>query len=55
VPKLFGAKVILDLHEPAPELWGSIFGFDKKFFIRIKFRKDKPRYADRYNCFGSEG
>jgi len=29
VPKLFGAKVILDLHDPMPELMRTIFGFAK--------------------------
>lgn len=49
IPKLLGAKVVLDLHEPAPELWGSIFGFDKKLFIRIvKFAEQiSIRYADK--------
>ena len=49
IPKMFGAKVILDLHEPAPELWGSIFGFDKKFLIKIvKFAEQiSIRYADK--------
>ena len=49
IPKLFGAKVILDLHEPSPELWGSIFGFDKKYFIKaIKFiEKVSIQYADK--------
>jgi len=27
IPKLFGAKVILDLHDPMPELMMTIFGF----------------------------
>jgi glycosyltransferase involved in cell wall biosynthesis len=49
IPKIFGARVILDLHEPAPELWGSIFGFDRKFLIRIvKFAEQiSIRYADK--------
>lgn len=34
IPKLLGAKIILDLHEPSPELWGSIFGFQRRFFIK---------------------
>jgi glycosyltransferase involved in cell wall biosynthesis len=28
VPKMFGAKVILDLHDPMPELMTTIFGFE---------------------------
>jgi glycosyltransferase involved in cell wall biosynthesis len=49
IPKLLGAKVVLDLHEPAPELWGSIFGFDKKFLIRIvKFAEQiSIQYANK--------
>jgi glycosyltransferase involved in cell wall biosynthesis len=30
VPKLFGAKVILDLHDPMPELMMTIFGLDRE-------------------------
>jgi glycosyltransferase involved in cell wall biosynthesis len=29
VPKLLGAKVVLDLHDPMPELMTTIFGLDK--------------------------
>jgi len=29
VPKLFGAKVVLDLHDPMPELMTTIFGLEK--------------------------
>jgi glycosyltransferase involved in cell wall biosynthesis len=32
LPKLFGAKVILDLHDPMPELLTTIFGFQTKTF-----------------------
>lgn len=49
VPKIFGAKVILDLHEPAPELFSILFGEDKKIFISlIKFFEQLSiRFADR--------
>ena len=30
VPKIFGAKVILDLHDPMPELMTTIFNLDKE-------------------------
>lgn len=30
IPKLFGAKVILDLHDPMPELMMTIFGLQQK-------------------------
>ena len=29
VPKIFGAKVVLDLHDPMPELMTTIFGLEK--------------------------
>lgn len=32
IPKLFGAKVILDLHDPMPELMMTIFGLQQKSF-----------------------
>jgi glycosyltransferase involved in cell wall biosynthesis len=32
VPKIFGAKVILDLHDPMPELMTTIFNLDKTSF-----------------------
>ncbi|MDB6033853.1 MAG: glycosyl transferase group 1 [Verrucomicrobiales bacterium] len=36
VPKLLGAKVILDLHDPMPELMMSIYGLQEKSgFVRI--------------------
>ena len=48
VPKLLGAKVSLDLHEPTPELFGTIFGDDRKLLIRlVKFlEKISIMYAD---------
>ena len=48
IPKLLGAKIILDLHEPSPELWGSIFGFHRKLFIKtVQFVEQLSiRYAD---------
>ena len=35
VPKLFGAKIILDLHEPSPELFRVLFGDNKKLLINL--------------------
>jgi glycosyltransferase involved in cell wall biosynthesis len=32
VPRLFGAKVMLDLHDPMPELMRTIFGFPEDHF-----------------------
>ena len=48
IPKLLGAKISLDLHEPAPELFGTIFGNDRKMLIRfVKFlEKISIMYAD---------
>jgi glycosyltransferase involved in cell wall biosynthesis len=49
IPKLFGARVVLDLHEPAPELFGVLFGSKSRLFIGLlKFiEKASIRYADR--------
>src|ERR1700722_3469645 len=33
LPRLRGAKIILDLHDPMPELFRSIYGLPKKHFI----------------------
>jgi glycosyltransferase involved in cell wall biosynthesis len=33
VPRLLGAKVILDLHDPMPELFRSIYGLPEEHFI----------------------
>jgi glycosyltransferase involved in cell wall biosynthesis len=36
VPKAFGAKVILDLHDPMPELMITIFGLEQdSFYVRL--------------------
>jgi len=36
IPKLFGAKVILDMHDPMPELYAAKFGVSEKLFkVRI--------------------
>src|SRR5215467_8584553 len=42
VPKAFGAKVILDLHDPMPELMSTIFGLDQhSLSVRIIKRLEK--------------
>jgi glycosyltransferase involved in cell wall biosynthesis len=49
IPKLFGAKVILDLHDPMPELMMTIFGLrEKSFAIRLLkiLEKWSLRFAD---------
>jgi len=42
VPKLFGAKVILDQHDPMPELMRTIFGMEENSFaVRVIRRLEK--------------
>ena len=49
VPKLFGAKVILDLHDPMPELMMTIYGLrPDSFGVRLlqRFERWSIRFAD---------
>jgi glycosyltransferase involved in cell wall biosynthesis len=49
IPKLFGAKVILDLHDPMPELMMTIFGLqEKSYSVRLlkELEKLSTRFAD---------
>jgi glycosyltransferase involved in cell wall biosynthesis len=49
VPKILGAKVILDLHDPMPELMETIFGLRENSFpvwLLKKFEKWSLRFAD---------
>lgn len=48
IPKIFGSKIILDLHEPSPELFGTIFGRERKILIAIIkfFEKTSIKFAD---------
>jgi glycosyltransferase involved in cell wall biosynthesis len=49
VPKMFGAKVILDLHDPMPELMMTIFGLaPESFGVRLlkKFERWSIKFAD---------
>jgi len=49
VPRLRGAKIILDLHDPMPELFRSIYGLpDEHFFVRWlkKMEKRSSAFAD---------
>ena len=42
VPKLLGARIILDLHDPMPELMTTIFGFDaSSFAVRLLKRLER--------------
>ena len=50
VPKLLGAKVILDQHDPMPELMKTIFGIaDSSFGVRVMYWLEKLSlgFADR--------
>jgi glycosyltransferase involved in cell wall biosynthesis len=50
LPKLFGVKVLLHLHEPTPELWMTKFGFSKRhplFRFQALLEQMAIRYADR--------
>jgi glycosyltransferase involved in cell wall biosynthesis len=49
MPKILGAKVILDLHDPMPELMMTIFGLrEQNCFVRLLKRLEKwsLRFAD---------
>jgi glycosyltransferase involved in cell wall biosynthesis len=49
IPKLFGAKVLLHLHEPTPELWMTKFGFGQShplFRLQVMLEQWAIRYAD---------
>jgi glycosyltransferase involved in cell wall biosynthesis len=49
IPKLFGAKVILDLHDPMPELMMTIFGLRKESYpvqLLKKFEQWSIGFAD---------
>src|SRR5208282_6154343 len=46
IPKLFGAKVILDLHDPMPELMTTIFNFEESSAaVRLIARLEKMSMA----------
>jgi len=49
IQKLCGARVILDLHEPAPELFETVFGVNNKLMIKLVtfFEQISIAYADR--------
>lgn len=49
IPRLLGAKVLLDLHEPTPELWLTKFGGRKDFlyWLQVKLEQWSIWYADR--------
>jgi glycosyltransferase involved in cell wall biosynthesis len=41
IPRLLGAKVLLDLHEPTPELWLTKFGGRKDFFFWLQVQMEQ--------------
>lgn len=49
IPKLMGAKVLLDMQEPIPELWMTKFGTARTFPLKLLFIMERwsIRYADR--------
>ena len=48
LPKLLGSRVVLDMHEPAPELFKTQFGIRRNAIIRlvIFFEQISMRFAD---------
>lgn len=47
VPKLFGAKVILDLHDPMPELMMTIYGLERESRA-VRLMKHLERWSIRF-------
>jgi len=49
IPKLLGSKVLLDLHEPTPELWKTKYGKRLRMLLllQVKIEQLAIRYADR--------
>ena len=47
IPRLLGGKVLLDMHEPAPELWITKYG-DKRFPILLRLQIFTEQWAIRY-------
>jgi glycosyltransferase involved in cell wall biosynthesis len=49
IPRLLGAKVLLDLHEPTPELWLTKFGGRKGFvyWLQVKMEQWSIWYSHR--------
>lgn len=47
IPRLFGAKVLLDMHEPTPELWITKYGEDR-YRILLKLQIKIEQLAIKY-------
>ncbi len=50
IPRLFGARVLLDLHEPTPELWLTKFGGRKDFFYWLQVKLEQWSIAYAHRC-----
>jgi glycosyltransferase involved in cell wall biosynthesis len=50
VPKLLGAKVILDLHDPMPELMQTIFGLQQNS-LSVRLLKEVEKWCVRFADF----
>jgi len=37
LPKIFGKKIILDIHDPVPDIYTAKFGYDNKLFTFLSF------------------
>jgi glycosyltransferase involved in cell wall biosynthesis len=48
IPKLFGARIILDLHDPMPELMMSIFGLRENSYL-VRFLKILEKLSLRFS------
>ena len=48
VPKLLGARILLDLHEPTPELWFTKYGHRMQTLLRlqVKIEQSAVKFAD---------
>jgi len=49
IPRLFGAKVLLDMHEPTPEMWVTNYGERRQKILKIHLALERYaiKYADR--------
>ncbi len=47
LPKLFGAKILLDVHDPMPELFQSKYGFSSSSFV-IRFLRWQLKWSMRF-------
>ena len=48
IPRLFGAKVILDLHDPMPELMMTIFGLREESYL-VRLLKSLEKHSIRFS------